>query len=155
MMILDDPKHTEWTKWDVRIANAYQMLLDFEVDGQPIWIDQSPRVNFVLGTRKSKSAAALERAQYNEQKRADKMGNNYTPKFGEKLYVTPVTIDGGPMPSKREWVKAQQDKSKPSPSTSEPVEPGKMRLPSGRVVDIHPNSEEMELYRNKRRSRKS
>lgn len=109
--ILEDPKHVEWNIWDIKIANAYQMMLDFEVEGWPIWVDQSERVVFEVKTRKSRSAAALEKAQFLEQKKAEK-AKNYVPKFGQRLYAVPKTVDGGPMPTKKDWVLEQSEKVK-------------------------------------------
>lgn len=81
------------------------MLKDYETEGWPVWIDQSPRVGWVVKTRKSNSAAALERWRATEQKRMEKKGA--VPKYGVAPYVTPQTLDGGKMPTKREWVEAQ------------------------------------------------
>lgn len=120
------------------------MMLDFEVEGWPVWIDQSPRVAFSAKTRKSKSAEALERAQWQEQKKAEK-AKNYVPNFGARYYAVPTTMDGGPMPTKREWIKEQQEK----------IEAGRMKLSSGKVVKTAADPEKMALYRNKKVPRKS
>lgn len=130
--ILEDPEHVVWNMWDVRIANAYQMMLDYQVEGWPVWVDQSERVNFEVKTRKSRSAAALEKAQFLEQNKAEK-AKNYVPPFGKRMYVVPSTVDGGPMPTKREWLEQQAGKSRPA-----------------RVAD----PEKMAEYRDRHRNRK-
>lgn len=134
--ILEDPSHTEWTRMDYRVSNAYQMMLDFETEGWPIWIDQSNRVRFEAKTRVSRSAEALERKQWHDQKAAEKQ-KNHVPKFGQRYYATPVTIDGGPMPTKQEWLESQREKA----------EAGMKRLTSGQVVKTAANPEMMAEYR--------
>lgn len=141
--ILEDPSWKKLTKWDIRIANAFHMLRDFEVNGYPVWIDQSPRVAFEQKERKSRSQAALDEWQYKERKRLEK--KNAKPKFGVSPYVVPRTIDGGPMPTKAEWVEAQRTG----------VWTGEMKLSTGEVVKTNSSPEQMRIFREKLRARRA
>jgi hypothetical protein len=141
--ILGDPSWKKWTKWDIAIGNAYHMLAHYEVNGYPVWIDQSPRVVFERKERKSRSQEQLDRYQHDERKRMEKKGAK--PKFGISPYVVPRTVDGGPLPTKEEWLEAQ----KSGLWTSE------MKLSTGQVVQTAANPEQMAEFQAKMRTRKS
>lgn len=147
-MIFNDPDHKEWTRWDYKIANAHHLLEHYEVEGWPVWLDTSPRVAFDVKERVSRSAAALEKKQFEEQKalqkRQEKNKDAHAP-FGRKFYAVPKTIDGGPMPTKREWLEAQ----------SKGDAPGTYTKTDGTVVQTAANPEMMREFREKAKARKA
>lgn len=143
MFILDDPTHKKFAKWDIRIANAYHLMKSFEVNGYPVWIDQSPRVSFETKERKSRSQEQLDRWQFKERKRLEK--KNAQPKFGVAPYVVPKVMDDGPMPTKREWVEAQRTGAWG----------GEKKLTTGETVKTAANPEQMREFREKLRQRRS
>lgn len=142
--ILEDPGWKKWTKWDLRIANAFQVAKDAETNGWPAHIDQSPRVKFEVKERKSKSQEALDRYQHAERKRMEGK-KNATPKFGVIPVVLPVTIDGGPMPTRQEWIEEQREKN----------QTGTKKLSSGKVVKTAADPEKMAAARKKMQERRS
>jgi hypothetical protein len=141
--ILGDPKWKRWSKWDIAIANAYHMLAHYEVNGYPVWIDSSPRVSFETKERKSRSQEQLDIWQNKERKRLEKKGAK--PKFGVSPYVVPRTLDGGPLPTKQEWVEAQKTGLWKS----------EMKLSTGEVVQTAADPEQMQEFRAKMRARRS
>lgn len=141
-MIFNDPDHKEWTRWDYKIANAHHLLEHYEVEGWPVWLDTSPRVSFKVKERVSRSAAALEKKQYEDQKKQEKQ-KNPVPKFGRRYYTVPETVDGGPMPTKREWLESQ----------SKGDAPGTKTLTDGTVVQTAANPEMMREFREKAKAR--
>lgn len=141
--ILEDPGWKEWTKWDLRIANAYEIAKSAEVNGWPAHIDQSPRVEFKVKPRLSRSQAALDKYQYEERKRMEKKGAK--PKFGIIPVAMPVTIDGGPLPTREEWIKSQQQE----------VGPDEKRLTDGRVVKMNADPDKVATYRERFQRRRS
>jgi hypothetical protein len=64
----------------------------------PIYWDESDRVAFDVGTGISKSRAALDRKEEQDSKKDTKTHGKY-------YYPIPRTIDGGPLPTREEWVK--------------------------------------------------
>ena len=87
---------------------AHYMLSDYEVEGWPIWVDTSDRVMFEVKKRKSRSGAAIEKAQWSAEKARSKKKGDTPPPFGERMYAVPKTVDGEPLPRKKEWLLEQQ-----------------------------------------------
>jgi len=87
---------------------AHYMLSDYEVEGWPIWVDNSERVSFEVKKRKSKSGAAIERAQWLAEKAQSKKKGEAPPPFGDRMYAVPKTSDGKPLPRKKDWLVEQQ-----------------------------------------------
>ena len=128
-------RRKKWNRWDDKLLLAHYLLTDFEVEGWPIWVDTSERVEFQVKKRNSRSGAAIERVQWQAEKtRANKKGDT-PPPFGERLYAVPKTIDGKPLPRKRDWLE-EQTAAKTSDTT--------------RVAD----PDKMAEYRNRKRGRK-
>jgi len=103
-VIMNDPTHKEWTVLDLKLAKAYELRQSY--GDIPPWIDRSDRVHFDTKSFISGSGAAIERAQAAEQKKAQTGRGN--PTFGKRWYAVPVTKDGGPMPTMREWLEDQR-----------------------------------------------
>lgn len=104
MFILEDPDHSEWTMWDMRLVKGLQLHDDIRNGtGIPIYWDRSDRVVFETEHYISKSQAALDRA---EEKARDSKAKNY----GKIFYAVPKTTDGGPLPTFQEWTEEQEKK---------------------------------------------
>lgn len=102
-VILEDSSRTEWCDWDYRIVKAFYLLEQYEIEGWPIWYDESPDVTFLAKKRTSKAAAALEKAQHADQKRRTDKQGNVRPAFGERWYVVPEIREGGKRPTMEDW----------------------------------------------------
>lgn len=102
-MILNDPSLKDWTWLDLRLIKAYELRLTY--GDTPPWIDRSDRVSFDVKTFVSKSAAAVERKQGQDEKAAGK-----TPQYGKRYYAVPRVNDGGPMPTMEEYFEDQKRK---------------------------------------------
>lgn len=103
-VIFSNPKHTDWTMWDYRLIKAHYILQDWYRDGVPLWWDESDRVTFDAKARISKSRAAIERAQEADGKKKSKS-------YGKYYVVEPRVMDGGDMPTRKEWLDEQEAKS--------------------------------------------
>lgn len=92
-----------WTEWDYALASACQTIEDFTDNetGHLVWVEQSDRVAFDATRFIKKSEAAKERKT---------SGKNYKAQPGERWRTKPIVMDGGPMPTLREWLEAQSDK---------------------------------------------
>lgn len=104
MFILEDPTHTEWTKWDLRLAKAFELNADLISGGVPIYWDRSDRVRFEAGSYISKSRAAVDRAEEKQSKAKTKV-------YGKVFYPKPVTVDGGPLPTLEEFLEQEKGKA--------------------------------------------
>lgn len=102
-MILSNPKITEWTEVDYRLVKAYYLKQNMMSGSFPVWIDRSDRVSFEVKTFISRSEAALERRQ--EQENAKSNSGH-----GIRYYAVPQTMDGGPMPTMQEYLEAEAAK---------------------------------------------
>jgi hypothetical protein len=103
-VIFNDPKHTEYDYWDLRLLKAFHFAEDFIRDGVPLWWDESDSVFFEVERRISKSKAALQRAEEQENGKDKKSppGRYYIP--------VPKTRDGSEMPSFQDWAEEQERK---------------------------------------------
>jgi len=85
------------------LLKAHLLIQDWYRDGIPIWVDESERVTFDAKPKISKSRAAVDRAQEAQSKKK---------KSTPGLYFIPVPkiMDGGPMPTREEWLEEQERK---------------------------------------------
>ncbi len=105
--ILEDPTHTEWDDWDIKLANALTLYDNLLRGSVPIYWDESDRVRFDVGTGVSKSKAAVDRREAADEKK-NKDGKN--PNYGVYYYPIPKTIDGGDLPTMEEWMEEKKRK---------------------------------------------
>lgn len=137
-LLLHEPNRAR-TKWDDLIITASHLLEQYEVDGWPVWIEESPRVVFEGKFRVSKSIAAIEKKQW--EMRENKGKNDKRPKFGRQFYSVPKTLDGGPLPTRAEWLEMREKKTNVK------------KLSDGREVKIAADPDLMEEYRNRAKKR--
>lgn len=95
-----------WEPYDFKLLEAYQILQDetCSMCGQPIWICRSDSSNVRIKVRKTQCnvSAELEKKQESDEKRKSKL------KPGEYYYTVVETYDKGPLPTRREFYKAQE-----------------------------------------------
>ena len=109
-VLLDDPDHREYTAMDFKLMKAFHIREDMMVGNVPIYWDQSDRVAFDVKTGISKSKAATERWERQQEKKNS--GPNPTkPTPGLFAYPVPKTIDGGPLPTLQEWIEEKAAKA--------------------------------------------
>lgn len=101
MFLFDDPSHTEWNKWDIRLSKALVIQKGMLQGGVPIYWDRSSRVRFDVKSYISKSKAAVDRAEEAESKKKTKV-------HGKVFYPVPVVIDGGALPTLEEFQEEQR-----------------------------------------------
>jgi hypothetical protein len=96
---------------DYHLIKAYHLKQGFMQGAYPVWIDRSERVTFEVKSYVSKSAAAMERKE-------EQQANSKNKDYGKRFYAVPVTKDGGPMPTYREWMEeeaAKKGNERPGP----------------------------------------
>ena len=103
-VIFNDPSHTEYDYWDLKLLKAYYFAQDFIREGIPVWWDESDDVMFEVDKRVSRSRAAITRAEKQETGKGKEAphGRYYVPK--------PKTRGGVPMPTFEDWIKEQERK---------------------------------------------
>lgn len=104
-VIFNDPTHTEYDFWDLRLLKAYYFAQDFYRDGIPVFWDESDDVMFEVEKRISRSRAAVQRAEDSENK-----GERKAPP-GRYYIPTPKTRGGAPFPTFKDWLNDEQRKS--------------------------------------------
>lgn len=103
-VIFNDPSHKEYDHWDLMLIKAHHFIQDFTIEGVPAWWDSSDRVAFEAKRKVSRSKAAIERAQEQDN------GKNKPRVFGRYYIPEPRVIDGGEFPTFAEWVAEQREK---------------------------------------------
>lgn len=103
-VIFNDPNHTKYDFWDLRLLKAYYFAQDFIRDGVPIWWDESDSVFFEVEKRISRSKAATQRAEKAET------GKDKNPPEGRYYVPVPKTRGGAEMPSFSDWVAERERK---------------------------------------------
>ncbi len=101
--ILEDPKHTEYNLWDIRLSVALGVYDDMMRGSIPVYIDESDRVRFEVMKGVSKSRAAIDRREAQD-------GKSKEPNYGVYYYAVPKTIDGKPLPTMEEWLEEKAAK---------------------------------------------
>lgn len=148
-LLLGDYKRT-WGEWDDKLVAALAFLNRYEVEGWPVWIEESPRIKFEAKKKTIRSRQAIEKMRWQDEKKrsGDKKGKGRQekpPAFGVHYYVLPVTTDGGLWPRKAEWLEAQKEKT----------EATEKKLTDGSVVKTRSDPDKMAEYRAKRRGNAS
>jgi hypothetical protein len=139
--MLEDPSRAEWSKWDIRIANAYHIKKQFEENGVPLWLAEHPGVTWMVRERTSRPQAKLEEWNAKEQKRKK-------PRYGVSPYLEPVLPKGMKRPTKREWLESKRGGGNWG---------AQIELVSGKVVELNTASDQMRIHKErlekKRRNR--
>lgn len=103
-VIFNDPTHTSYDFWDLRLLKAYHFAEDFIREGVPIWWDESDEVSFEVEKRISRSRAAVQRAEKSEN------GKDKSAPDGRYYIPVPKTRGGASFPTFQDWVAEQERK---------------------------------------------
>ena len=104
MVIFNDPTHTEYDYWDLKLLKALAFANDFIREGVPVWWDENDDVFFEVDKRISRSKAAVERTEAAES-RGDR-----TPPKGRYYVPVPKTRGGAPLPTFMDWANSKARK---------------------------------------------
>lgn len=92
-----------WSKWDLKLIQAYYINELFDVDGHPVHIEESPDIIWTAKRTTLRSAEAVEA----EQERMSKSGSK---NHGVRVSAIPKLREGAKWPTRAEWA---QRKNKP------------------------------------------
>ena len=116
-VILRDPGRKEYGVWDLKLVAALRLYDDLMRGSIPVYWDESDRVRFEVKTGLSKSNRAIQMRQERDEK------NKGVETKGMYYYAVPQTIDGGPLPTREEWLEermAKQGKRPEGPQRRSP-----------------------------------
>lgn len=97
---MNDPKR-KYSRWDMKLIKAYYFEQSYQIEGFPVWVEDSPNVQFVAKSKVIRSQAVIEKAQEAESKKKH-------PTHGKRFYAEPVVTSGGTWPRRSDW----QDKER-------------------------------------------
>lgn len=96
-----------WTQYDFKLLEAYQILQDETCPncGQPVWLCRTSDSNVNVKVRKAQChvTAAIQKKQEADEKGKRKL------KPGEYYYPVIETIDGSELPTREDYLRAQQE----------------------------------------------
>lgn len=96
-LLLDEPDRPR-CKWDGKLIKALYLQEAFDLEGHPIWVEESPAVSFVARRRDVRSLKVVEDATAAHQK-----GKN--PANGARFYAEAKLLPGQTWPTRTEWLK--------------------------------------------------
>lgn len=102
-LLLDEPDRKR-CKWDGKLIKALYMNEAFEVDGYPIWVEESPDIEFRARTRTIRSAEVVEKKQ---NQKAGKKNQE-----GKRFFAEAILKPGKKWPTRSDWL-AKQRKGAP------------------------------------------
>ena len=95
-LILDEPDRPR-CKWDGKLIKALYLNKAFEVDGYPVWVEESPDIVFEAKTLRIRSLKVVEMAQ-------ESHSNKKNPEKGVKFYAEANLKPGATWPTRKEWM---------------------------------------------------
>lgn len=95
-LLLDQPGRKR-DKWDGKLIKALYLNEAFEIEGHPIWVEESPDIEFVARKRDVRSVAVVEAEQDKESKKKN-------PKKGRRFYAEAKLKPGAKWPTRRAWL---------------------------------------------------
>ena len=102
-LLMNEPQR-KYSRWDMKLIKAYYFEQSYQIEGFPIWVEESPSVTFVARSRIIRSQAAVERAQDAESKKK-------TPTHGKRFYAEPVVTSGSTWPRRKDWHERERRKA--------------------------------------------
>lgn len=100
-LLLDEPDRRR-SKWDGKLIKALYMNEAFDVEGHPIWVEESPDIIFQAKKRVFRSKAVVEAAQDTHRKKKN-------PEKGVTFYAKPVLKPGKKWPTRAGWLAKQNE----------------------------------------------
>lgn len=107
-LLLDEPGR-ERDKWDGKLIKALYLNEAFEIEGHPVWVEESPNVVFEAKRKKIRSLAVVEAAQ-------DTHGKKKNPEKGVRFYADAKLKPGATWPTRKEWLDMRAGKERPAES---------------------------------------
>lgn len=95
-LLLDEPNRKR-SRWDGILIKAIYLQEAYELEGYPIWYEESDAIAFEVRHRDVRSQAVVERAQKAESKK-----DNPTP--GRRFYAVPKLVPGKKWPTRKAWL---------------------------------------------------
>jgi len=142
MLILNDPSHTSYDIWDLKLIKAHTFLSRMMDGNYPIYWTESKRVDWTVERKISRPDAAMDRAQQAEAKKIENGGKGAKPEPGLRFLLKPRVLDGGPMPTLDEYLKSK----KPAESSTQELPEGAGTVVRGKFggdVFVPGNSENL------------
>lgn len=94
-LLLDQPGRKRG-KWDGKLIKALYLNEQFEINGHPIWVEDSPDIVFEAKRRKLRSAAVVEAAEETHSKKTN-------PEKGVRFYAEAKLKPGAVWPTRQAW----------------------------------------------------
>ena len=101
-LLLDQPNRPRG-RWDGKLIKALYLHDSYEVDGYPIWVEESPDITFQAKRTVLRSAAVVEKAQ-------ESHASKKHPEKGVRFYAKAVLADGARWPTRADWLANQSKK---------------------------------------------
>lgn len=94
-LLLDEPGRKRG-KWDGKLIKGLYLSKQFEINGHPIWVEESPDIVFEAKRRKLRSAAVTEAAEETHSKKKN-------PEKGVRFYAEAKLKPGAAWPTRKAW----------------------------------------------------
>lgn len=98
-LLLDQPDRKR-SKLDGILIKALALEKAYELEGYPIWVEESDRVSFRSKHRDVRSVAVVEKAQEAESRKKH-------PTPGRRFYAEAVLLPGATWPTRQEWIESR------------------------------------------------
>jgi hypothetical protein len=102
-LLKSDPEQKRST-WDMRLISAMFIIESYDMDGYPVWIQESRNVVFQVQRKIIPSLAAMDLAEKAASKKTEQIP-------GERMFAVPRTRDGKRMPRREDWLAARRGES--------------------------------------------
>lgn len=99
-LILDQPGRKRG-KWDGKLIKALYLEKNFQVEGFPIWVEESSSIKFVSKKTTIRSQKVVEEAQEKHSKKKN-------PKKGVRFYAEAELLPGEKWPTREEWLERKK-----------------------------------------------
>lgn len=96
-LLLNQPDRKR-SKWDGMLIKGLYMAKSFEIEGYPIWVEESPDVSFKAVPRVIRSLAVVEAEQKKETAKGDRATK------GKRFHAEAVLAPGKKWPTRKDWL---------------------------------------------------
>ena len=96
-LLLNQPDRKR-SKWDGILIKALYLNKAYEIEGYPVWVEESPDITFKAVPRVIRSIRAVEEAQEAE-------GKKDNPTKGKRFHAEAVLRSGAKWPTRVDWEK--------------------------------------------------
>lgn len=95
-LLLDEPNRKR-CKWDGILIKGLYLQKAYEIEGYPIWVEESPDISFKAVPRVIRSLKVVEVEQAREQAKGDKAEK------GKRFHAEAVLRPGAKWPTRSDW----------------------------------------------------